>query len=349
MFYAGQRARDVHVMRRGREKIFLRRCFQENMERTPTTTALRFYCAERTRAMQLICMCASRLVPIFYRMFVPGMKRGISLKRLLLFPVILYLAAAPSEVWAAQQKEYTMPPHLIQSVTEQDAYESMVRLGMLECPVLETVDCEKAYESVNSCIVRVGMGNAYGSGILWKLTADEVIIATNRHVLDYWRDEDSYVLFPQGYYMDAEVLGVSEEKDVGFLSVDNGQFTYRELESLRRAPVESGVFEQLKQGDAMFCVGAGPETGEMIFYLAEMEDTHRYIDDFDSYMLYGHGYARTGMSGGGIFDGYGHLIGMLTGGTMRNEIAGVPLPDLAAAYQDIVEPEDGEDAADYGR
>lgn len=336
-------------MRRGREKIFLRRCFQENMERTPTTTALRFYCAERTRAMQLICMCASRLVPIFYRMFVPGMKRGTSLKRLLLFPVILYLAAAPSEVWAAQQKEYTMPPHLIQSVTEQDAYESMVRLGMLECPVLETVDCEKAYESVNSCIVRVGMGNAYGSGILWKLTADEVIIATNRHVLDYWRDEDSYVLFPQGYYMDAEVLGVSEEKDVGFLSVDNGQFTYRELESLRRAPVESGVFEQLKQGDAMFCVGAGPETGEMIFYLAEMEDTHRYIDDFDSYMLYGHGYARTGMSGGGIFDGYGHLIGMLTGGTMRNEIAGVPLPDLAAAYQDIVEPEDGEDAADYGR
>ncbi len=336
-------------MRRDREKIFLRRCFQENMARTPMTTALRIYCAERTRAMQLICMCASRLVSIFYRMFVPGMTRGTSLKRLLLFSVILYLAAAPSEVRAAQQKAYTMPPHLIQSVTEQDAYESMVRLGMLECPVLETVDCEKAYENVNSCIVRVGMGNAYGSGILWKLTADKVIIATNRHVLDYWRDEDSYVLFPQGYYMEAEVLGVSEEKDVGFLSVDNGQFTYRELESLRSAPVESGVYEQLKQGDAMFCVGAGPETGEMIFYLAEMEDTHRYIADFDAYMLYVHGYARTGMSGGGIFDGYGHLIGMLTGGTMRNEIAGVPLPDLAEAYQDIVESEDGEAAADYGR
>ena len=105
-------------MGRDREKIFLRRCFQEK--------------------------------PIFYRMFVPGMTRGISLKRLLLFPVILYLAAAPSEVRAAQQKEYTMPPHLIQSVTEQDAYESMILLGMLECPVLETVDCERAYENVNS-------------------------------------------------------------------------------------------------------------------------------------------------------------------------------------------------------
>lgn len=271
------------------------------------------------------------------------------LRRLLLYPVILYLVAAPSEAWAAQQKEYTMPPHLIQSVTEQDAYESMILLGMLECPVLETVDCERAYENVKPCIVRVGMGNAYGSGILWKLTADEVIIATNRHVLDYWRDEDSYVLFPQGYYMDARVLGISEKNDIGFLSVDNGQFTYRELESLRSAFPENAVYEQLEQGDAMFCVGAGPETGETIFYLAELEDTHRYIVDFDAYMLYGYGYARTGMSGGGIFDGYGHLIGMLTGGTMRNEIAGVPLPDLTEAYQDIVELRNGEAAEDYGR
>ena len=57
----------------------------------------------------------------------------------------------------------------------------------------------------------------------------------------------------------------------------------------------------------------------------------------DAYMLYGHGYARTGMSGGGIFDGYGNLIGMITGGTLRNEIAGVPLNDIVEAYEEIAE------------
>lgn len=271
------------------------------------------------------------------------------LKRLFLLFMIIYLAVIPLEIRAAQQDGNIMPPHLIQTVTQQDDYESMIRLGLLECPVLETADCEKAYENIKSCIVRIGMKNAYGSGILWKLTADKVIIATNRHVLDYWRDEESYVLFPQGYYMEAGVLGVSEEFDVGFLSVGNGQFTYPELESLRSVSAENAVYEQLERGDDMFCAGAGPETGELLFYRAEMEDTHRYIADFDAYMLYGYGFARTGMSGGGIFDGYGHLIGMVTGGTMQNEVAGVPLPDLVKAYQDIVELTDGEAAADDGR
>ena len=52
-------------------------------------------------------------------------------------------------------------------------------------------------------------------------------------------------------------------------------------------------------------------------------------------MLYGHGFARAGMSGGGIFDGYGNLIGMVTGGTLQNEIAGVPLTDLMEVYEEI--------------
>ena len=48
------------------------------------------------------------------------------------------------------------------------------------------------------------------------------------------------------------------------------------------------------------------------------------IADFGAVMLYGYGFARTGMSGGGMFDGYGRLIGMVTGGTQQNEVAGVP-------------------------
>ena len=132
----------------------------------------------------------------------------------LVWPLML-----PLEVQASppdRSDGYTLPPHLIQSVTEQDLYEGMVCLGMLECPVLQEADCEKAFENVKDCVVRVIMGNAYGSGIIWKLTPDKVVIATNRHVLDYWRDLDGYVYFPQGYYVDACILGVSGRQDVGF-------------------------------------------------------------------------------------------------------------------------------------
>ena len=52
------------------------------MKRIPMATALRIHCAERTRAMQLVCMCASRLVPSFHRTFVSEMTWGTSKKRM---------------------------------------------------------------------------------------------------------------------------------------------------------------------------------------------------------------------------------------------------------------------------
>jgi len=39
------------------------------MKRTPMATALCTRCAERTRAMQLVCMCASILAPYFSQNF----------------------------------------------------------------------------------------------------------------------------------------------------------------------------------------------------------------------------------------------------------------------------------------
>ncbi len=43
------------------------------MKRIPRATAQRIRCAERICAMQLVCMCASRLVPSFHRTFVSEM------------------------------------------------------------------------------------------------------------------------------------------------------------------------------------------------------------------------------------------------------------------------------------
>ena len=66
-----------------------------------------------------------------------------------------------------------------------------------------------------------------------------------------------------------------------------------------------------------------------------MEDAWRYIDLFEKEMLYGHGFAKAGMSGGGTFDSYGHLIGMTAGGTQQNETASVPLPSILSAYEEV--------------
>lgn len=249
--------------------------------------------------------------------------------------IILLFCILIAPITVRAEEEHDLPPHLIQSVNEKDIYEGLVVLELLECPVLKAPDCELAFENAKNCVVRLNMGNAYGSGIIWRLTDDAVIVATNEHVLEYWNDETGFVHFPQGYYANAKVLGVSENYDVGFLLVENDNFSYEELETLYYACADATVYEGLQQGDAMFCVGAGIAIGVMEFHEGTVGETWQYIDIFENEMLYGYGFAKAGMSGGGTFDGYGHLIGMLSGGTQKNETASVPLPSIIAAYEEI--------------
>lgn len=230
-----------------------------------------------------------------------------------------------------------LPPHLIQTVTEQDIYEGMLALGYLETPVLETEDCRQAFENVEDCVVRIQMGNAHGSGIIWEITPERIIVVTNRHVLDYWKEENGYVHFPQGYDVDAQILGVSEQFDAGFVAVECRQLTYEKLQEIRYACVDEEAYGSLKPGDLMFLIDPGSVGEQAQYYDGSVGDPYRYIKDFNAYMLYSHCFAKAGMSGGGTFDGRGYLIGMTTGGTPQYETASVPLPDIIAAYEEVVD------------
>lgn len=265
-------------------------------------------------------------------LIVPGRQNKI----LCVIVFLLCVAGIPQTV---QAKEQVLPPHLIQSVNDQDIYEGLVALGLLECETLEEEDLSQAYELVKNCVVRVNMGNAYGSGVIWRMTNESVVIATNEHVLSYWDDTTSFVHFPQGYYLNARVLGISEVYDVGFLAVDTEALSYEELELLRYVSADKEVYENLVSGEDMFSVGQGMAIGAVEHHEGTVEDPWQYIEDFGNNMLYGHGYAREGMSGGGVFDGCGHFIGMLTGGTLRNEIAAVPLPSMEEAWEEVLKKE----------
>lgn len=253
--------------------------------------------------------------------------------------VIIFLSCLSGMYQTVQARETYDPPHLIQTVNDQDIYEGLVALGLLECSTLEEENLSQSYEMVKNCVVRVNMGNAYGSGVIWRLTEDSVIIATNEHVLAYWDDMTGFLHFPQGYYLNASVLGISEFYDVGFLRADTEALGYEQLGGLRFVSADEEIYEGLAPGDAMFSVGAGVAIGAVEYHEGTVEAPWQYIEDFESDMLYGHGFARTGMSGGGVFDGYGHFIGLLTGGTQRNEIAAVPLPCVAEAWEEVMEKE----------
>lgn len=130
--------------------------------------------------------------------------------------VILFSLECFFQTLPVKAEEPSLPPHLIQSVSEEDIVEGMLALDLFHCPVLEEPDLEAAYENVRDSVVRIDMGRAYGSGVICWMTEEGAVIATNRHVLEYWREETGVVRFPQGYYAGARMLGSSETCDVGF-------------------------------------------------------------------------------------------------------------------------------------
>lgn len=261
----------------------------------------------------------------------------------LIFRLCFFMLAVIAVPIKAMAKEEELP-HLIQTVTERDIYESMLALGLLETQTLMSDDCDKAYENVRSCVVRIDMGNAHGSGVIWEMTPECLVIVTNKHVLEYWDELISYIRFPQGYLTDAQLMGTSDKYDVGFLTVDKKEFDYRELEKLRYVSKDMNAYKQVKAGDEMFCMGAensahiGDEVqsaGDESFYRGSVGDMWKYIDEFEEYMIYGIGYARPGMSGGGTFDAKGNFIGIISGGTADGETASVPLPIIMKVYEEL--------------
>lgn len=250
--------------------------------------------------------------------------------------VILFFLCGQFPTLYVQAGELSLPPHLIQSVSEEDIYGGMLALDLFHSPVLEEPDLEAACENVTGCVVRIDMGKAYGSGVIFRLTEEGAVIATNRHVLAYWRDESGVIRFPKGYYAGARMLGSSESCDVGFLLVGREEIGISALSELRSVSVDESAYAGLKMGEPVFILGAGRNEEETIYQEAVLEDTDQYLETFDGEMLYGHGFAKEGMSGGGIFDGCGWLIGLLAGGTDQNEFAGVPIDQVAQAYRGVV-------------
>lgn len=268
------------------------------------------------------------------------MKRN---KRFCLLLIVLLLGLVPtgaSEVNVYAAEEEIQLPTLIQTTTLESDYKAITGLGLAFTPLTSKEDLQQAYENILCSCVRIQVEGHYGSGSIYKMLENEIIIVTNRHVLQYW-NEDSYVTFFNGAAMGGVLLGISEEADVGFISVPAAGFTYGELLGYRnvRAAVEPVSDEEddtyidtFSVGSKIFFVNMASDWKSPDRIDGEIISPLIYLEDFQTEMLYGTGEAVPGMSGCGVFDGYGHYLGMVTGGTLQGEIAAVPAKTINGEY-----------------
>lgn len=219
--------------------------------------------------------------------------------------------------------------HLIQTTTEKEEKQALLNLKLLDAEAGMEENVQKAEQENRPCVVRISMGAFYGSGVILDIAEDGVVIATNKHVLQY--GDTGRVAFEKGFEAEGRVWAVSGSYDVGFLTVPWEELSVEEFRRLRKVAVSRACGEELAYGDEIFIIGSEDAAADCA-YEGSVIDAWWYIEDFGSYMIYTDCYGKPGMSGGGTFDAHGHYIGMLTGGNGENT-ASLPLNVILEEYE----------------
>ncbi len=201
-----------------------------------------------------------------------------------------------------------------------------------EVSVLMQENLEKAYENVLCSAVCIRGEDYCGSGSIFIMDKDEIIIVTNRHVIQYF-DSDSRVVFFNGAQCCGRVLGFSESADIGFISVREDELDRDDKRELRAVGKREAAYDELKKNSCFFMIDMASDPADPVIYKGAVVDKARYLADYGMEMLYGDGAAIPGMSGSGIFDYCGNYIGTLSGATDQYELAGVPLKTVLSEYK----------------
>lgn len=183
---------------------------------------------------------------------------------------------------------------------------------------MEDAGMQIVYQLARRSVVKVVVKDSAGSGIVWKIDDENIVIVSNRHLL--MKDVKAVVTFCNEESVDAEIIGYSQQYDIGFLKVSGENMTVRVLRDIYEAvpaEYETDSPDSFGGGYAdrpVLQIGAGCFSAGNIIGLG-------FEPVFNTNVLKTKCYSKAGMSGGGVFDAGGRLLGMLSGGEVADDAA----------------------------
>ena len=224
----------------------------------------------------------------------------------------------------------------------QDAknlYVEILQAGEHICPEfpevqgLAYVDEQFLLDSISPAVVRLESGDLFGSGVIWKMDEDYIWIITNQHVLVETVGTDLLeVVFWDGIRAHGEILGVSEEYDLGFVKVNLQEMGYYTVDRYFQVRYDIDTFGGLNPGDDIFILGSADYPAGNLYY-GTIGNKSIYMDMFQTEMLWAYCEVKAGMSGGGVFDRFGNLIGIVCAGNDEKEAAVLPIERILSEWQ----------------
>ncbi len=206
---------------------------------------------------------------------------------------------------------------------------AVVLLTVALMGVLYLTGCGGRETEPHDSLVRVTAGDLSGSGVIYELDENRVIVVTAAHVLEHAENAGGVeVFFGEQDGTESFTYVKSEHADIALIEVPVGGLSQEQLAACAPVKVDKKVFDGMQPGDAVTLSGADSEAP----WEGVVLEPWIYVEDFAQYMMLVQGQADAGMSGGGVFDETGCFLGIICGVSDSGEVAVLPLSIIAAVY-----------------
>ncbi|MCM1539253.1 MAG: serine protease [bacterium] len=193
-------------------------------------------------------------------------------------------------------------------------------------------------------VVGIECGDFRGSGVVIARDENGLVIVSAKHLLMY--DVRAAVSFAGMEGMEGTVIGYSASYDLAYLYVpylayspsweNPGMWTVEENGNGRQIFLRTDdAYRELRAGDGVLQVGLS-EHAELEYYTGTAQAKEVFISDYNASMLLNECYAEAGMSGGGVFDEEGRLVGIIIAGDGQGTVC-MPITTVLAEYRELAE------------
>ncbi|MCR4588911.1 MAG: serine protease [Lachnospiraceae bacterium] len=224
----------------------------------------------------------------------------------------LLLTACGNEGNVADVSEPSALPESADAATDSVIWESADT-----DPVLVPENADPVKDHTYS-VVQVTSGDTAGCGVIVKRTEEKLWIATVAHIFTDQQAEVR-ITFPEGQIVSGSVYIYDAARDVALVRTDP-----------KEVPEESytlaeGTLPDASKTDATVCAGLTTDRNLPVILLDTSFKMEEDIEGFPKEtVIIAAGQIHQGMSGGGLFDESGHLLGIISGGTTEATIVAIP-------------------------
>lgn len=201
-----------------------------------------------------------------------------------------------------------------------------------EGTVLEERLTELLEREQSGAVVQVVAGNVTGSGVIVNETQEKLQIVTAAHVLAEGPDKLKVRLI-DGQQIDCGEYQLAEAADLALLEITLEEIP-RESRNAYQAAVMEGDSANLQTGDLIAVMGSRTAVAAQV-HEGVVTEPWIYVEDYGQHMLLLQVQVTPGMSGGGVFDRKGQLLGIVSGANEEGEAVAVPVSILLTEFEEF--------------